>query len=37
VAVSIPKAKGLVPSGWYMLFVVDDRGVPSKARWVQVL
>ena len=37
VALSIPKQKGLVPSGWYMLFVVDVRGVPSTARWVQVL
>ncbi|WP_250003019.1 galactose oxidase early set domain-containing protein [Actinoplanes sp. M2I2] len=34
---SIPKTKGLVPSGWYMLFLVDDKGVPSVARWVQVL
>jgi hypothetical protein len=36
VALSVPKAKGLVPSGWYMLFVVDGRGVPSEARWIQV-
>jgi len=36
VALSIPRAKGLVPSGWYMLFLVNDRGVPSEARWVQV-
>lgn len=36
VALSIPERKGLVPSGWYMLFLVDDRGVPSVARWVQV-
>ncbi|MBL7261146.1 galactose oxidase early set domain-containing protein [Paractinoplanes lichenicola] len=35
-AISIPAKKGLVPSGWYMLFVVDDKGVPSVARWVQV-
>jgi hypothetical protein len=34
---SIPKTKGLVPSGWYMLFLMDDKGVPSVARWVQVL
>jgi len=34
---SIPKTKGLVPSGWYMLFLLDDKGVPSVARWVQVL
>jgi hypothetical protein len=36
VALSVPKAKGLVPSGWYMLFLVDDRGVPSTGRWVRV-
>jgi hypothetical protein len=36
VSLSIPKAKSLVPSGWYMLFLVDDKGVPSTARWVQV-
>ncbi|GAB2604607.1 hypothetical protein Aab01nite_78320 [Paractinoplanes abujensis] len=35
-AISIPQRKGLVPSGWYMLFLVDDKGVPSVARWVQV-
>ena len=35
-AISIPAAKGLVPSGWYMLFLVDDAGVPSEGRWVQV-
>jgi hypothetical protein len=34
---SVPKSKGLVPSGWYMLFLVDTKGVPSVARWVQVL
>jgi hypothetical protein len=33
---SVPDRRGLVPSGWYMLFLVDDRGVPSVARWVQV-
>jgi hypothetical protein len=36
VKLSVPAQKGLVPSGWYMLFVTDDRGVPSVARWVQV-
>jgi hypothetical protein len=36
VALSVPKSKGLVPSGWYMLFLVDDKGVPSTGRWVQV-
>jgi hypothetical protein len=36
VAVSVPEAKGLVPSGWYLLFLVDERGVPSTGRWVRV-
>jgi hypothetical protein len=34
--VSIPARAGLVPSGWYMLFVTDDNGAPSKAHWVHV-
>ncbi|WP_045746292.1 galactose oxidase early set domain-containing protein [Actinoplanes rectilineatus] len=36
VTVTVPKERGLVPAGWYMLFVTDDRGVPSEARWVKV-
>lgn len=36
VALTVPKRAGLVPAGWYMLFVNDQRGVPSKATWVQV-
>jgi hypothetical protein len=32
----IPRRAGLVPLGWYMLFVDNDKGVPSVARWVQV-
>ncbi|OJF13566.1 radical copper oxidase GlxA [Couchioplanes caeruleus] len=35
-ALSVPKAKGLVPSGWYMLFLIDDRGLPSVGRWMLV-
>jgi hypothetical protein len=34
--VTIPESAGLVPSGWYMLFVTDDSGAPSKAHWVHV-
>ena len=26
-----------MPPGWYMLFVVNRRGVPSVAKWVHVL
>jgi hypothetical protein len=33
---TIPKSAGLLPSGWYMLFVSSEDGPPSKARWVHV-
>jgi Domain of unknown function (DUF1929) len=33
---SLDPREGLTPSGWYMLFLVDDKGTPSVARWVQV-
>jgi hypothetical protein len=36
VTVTVPKNKNLVQSGWYMLFVDDDQGTPSKAQWVRV-
>ncbi|WP_406169546.1 galactose oxidase-like domain-containing protein [Streptomyces sp. NBC_00996] len=36
VTVTIPKNRALVESGWYMLFVTDDQGTPSKAQWVKV-
>lgn len=36
VTVSVPAQAGLVPSGWYMLFLIDDKGVPSRARWIRV-
>lgn len=34
--VTVPDGAGLVPAGWYMLFVTDGAGVPSEARWVRV-
>jgi hypothetical protein len=34
--VTIPSGAGLIPSGWYMLFVTDSNGAPSKAHWVEV-
>jgi hypothetical protein len=34
--VTIPEGGGLVPAGWYMLFVTDGNGAPSKAHWVEV-
>lgn len=33
---TLEDGEGLTPSGWYMMFVVDVRGVPSEARWVLV-
>ncbi|MFF9483398.1 galactose oxidase-like domain-containing protein [Streptomyces sp. NPDC014676] len=36
ITVSVPENKNLVQSGWYMLFVNDGAGVPSKAQWVRV-
>src|SRR5690606_1264238 len=34
--VTVPKNRNLVQAGWYMLFVTDADGTPSKAQWVQV-
>lgn len=36
VTVTVPESRNLVQSGWYMLFVTDDKGTPSKAQWVNV-
>ncbi|WP_406126057.1 galactose oxidase-like domain-containing protein [Streptomyces sp. NBC_00989] len=36
ITVTVPKDRNLVQSGWYMLFVDDDQGTPSKAVWVKV-
>jgi Tol biopolymer transport system component len=33
---TVPEDPSLVPSGWYMLFVTDRRGTPSKAVWLHV-
>ncbi len=34
--VRIPEDRSLVPSGWYMVFAVDEAGTPSKAVWLRV-
>ncbi len=34
--IQVPKVAGLVPLGWYMLFIDNGKGVPSVARWVQI-
>jgi hypothetical protein len=36
VSVTVPKEAAIVPPGPYMLFLVDDRGVPSEAKIVDV-
>ncbi|MFI0984618.1 kelch motif-containing protein [Streptomyces exfoliatus] len=36
VTVDVPQDRTLVPPGWYMLFVTDDKGIPSEAKWIQV-
>lgn len=36
ISLRVPADNGLVPPGWYMLFVTDRAGTPSVARWVQV-
>ncbi|MCC9742389.1 kelch motif-containing protein [Streptomyces sp. MNU89] len=35
-ALTVPEDPTLVPRGWYMLFVTDSAGVPSKAHWVHI-
>ncbi|MEU4348699.1 kelch motif-containing protein [Streptomyces sp. NPDC023838] len=36
VRVTVPKSRNLVPPGWYMLFVTDGEGVPSRGVWVEI-
>ncbi|MEU9855031.1 kelch motif-containing protein [Streptomyces sp. NPDC047974] len=36
VTVDAPEDRTLVPPGWYMLFVTDEAGIPSEAKWIQV-
>jgi hypothetical protein len=33
---TVPESRGLVPPGYYMLFVVDSAGVPSLAKFVHI-
>jgi hypothetical protein len=32
----VPANPNLAPPGWYMLFLVDQQGVPSIASWIQI-
>ncbi|MEU4212346.1 kelch motif-containing protein [Streptomyces sp. NPDC026206] len=36
VSVTVPEDPSLVPAGWYMVFLVDRAGTPSRAAWVHV-
>jgi hypothetical protein len=36
VSVTVPRERTMVPAGRYMLFLVDERGIPSVARWVDI-
>ncbi|MBO0518075.1 DUF1929 domain-containing protein, partial [Streptomyces beijiangensis] len=36
VRVTLPTNRNLVQPGWYMLFVTDNQGIPSKAQWIKV-
>ncbi len=36
VSLAVPEGEGLVPSGWYMLFLLDADGTPSVGSWIQV-
>jgi hypothetical protein len=33
---TIPTNRALLPPGPYMLTVLDDKGVPSVARWINI-
>ena len=37
IGVAMPPDGGVAPPGWYMLFVVNRRGVPSVAHWMRVI
>jgi hypothetical protein len=36
IEVEVPNNPNLAPPGWYLLFLVDEDGVPSVARWVRL-
>jgi hypothetical protein len=35
-SISLPSSGNAAPPGWYMMFVVDTKGVPSVASWVHL-
>jgi hypothetical protein len=36
VTATVPNSPNIAPPGWYMLFIVDNSGVPSVASWVHL-
>ncbi|MFL6416252.1 MAG: galactose oxidase-like domain-containing protein [Bryobacteraceae bacterium] len=36
VKATVPQNPNLAPPGWYMLFLVDNNGIPSVARWIHL-
>ncbi|MBI5040448.1 MAG: DUF1929 domain-containing protein [Gammaproteobacteria bacterium] len=36
VTAQVPDNPNLAPPGWYMLFLVDNDGVPSVAEWIRI-
>jgi len=36
VTATVPQNRNIAPPGWYMLFLVDNSGVPSVASWIRL-
>ncbi|RMI37433.1 radical copper oxidase GlxA [Streptomyces triticirhizae] len=36
VRLTLPEDPSLAPPGWYMVFVTDEEGTPSEAKWIKV-
>lgn len=34
--VTAPASGTIAPPGFYMLFIVDNNGIPSEAAWIQI-
>jgi len=37
VKATVPPNPDLAPPGWYMLFLVDNAGIPSVANWIRLV
>jgi hypothetical protein len=37
VKITVPTNHNIAPPGWYMLFIVNNNGVPSVAHWVHLI